>query len=164
MSTDEINHQLRTALHFTPDDLEANRTGRLSDSQALKVGNNVLFQIVTFIGLSIIPFVLIVKSNPRGNLLLVALYVSVMVFVVALFRWQWQVDVKQRRVAFAEGLLSKESYTNDQMLGRVDYTLIVRGERFGVSEQGYLAFTEGETYRVFYTAQSRQVISAEYLG
>ena len=53
----------------------------------------------------------------------------------------------------AEGPLSKESYTNDQMLGRTDYTLIVDGERVGVSEHGYPMFTEGKTYRVFYTSQ-----------
>lgn len=64
----------------------------------------------------------------------------------------------------AEGPLSKESYTNDQMLGRTDYTLIIDGERMGVSEPGYRVFTEGETYRVFYTVQGRQVLSAEYLG
>jgi hypothetical protein len=87
-----------------------------------------------------------------------------MAFIVGVFYQKWQADVRKRRVAFAEGVLSKESYTNDQMLGRTDYTLTVHGERLGVSEQGYRVFTEGETYRVFYTAGSRQVISAEYLG
>ena len=164
-SADEVDRQLRTALQFTLDDLEANRAGRLSDSQSRQVGNKLLFQIVTFIGLSIIPVVLMAASRPNINpMLFVALYASLVVFIVAWFRRQWQVDVKQRLVLSAEGPLSKESYTNDQMLGRIDYTLIVHGERMGVSEQGYGAFTEGEAYRVFYTVQGRQVISAEYLG
>jgi hypothetical protein len=67
-------------------------------------------------------------------------------------------------VLSAEGVLRKESYTNDQMLGRTDYTLIVGGERFGVSAPGHRVFTEGQAYRVFYTVQGRQLISAEYLG
>ena len=120
-SADEVDHHLRTALQFTLDDLEANRAGRLSDSQAQEVRSKLLFQIVKYIGLSIMPVVLMAAWRPNINpLLFVVLYASLVVFIVAWFRRQWQVDVKQRLVLSAEGPLSKESYTNDQMLGRID--------------------------------------------
>jgi len=161
MSADEINHKLRTVLQFTPEDLEANRAGRLSDTQVLEVRNKLLFRTMSFIGLSFIPLVLTVQSGrPVGY----ALYAILIVFIVGWSYWQWDVDVKQRRVEWAEGTLTKESYTNDQMLGRTDYTLIVGGERIDVSEREYSVFTEGEAYRVFYTPRSKQAISAEYLG
>ena len=163
VSANEINHQLRTVLQFTLDDLEANRTGLLSDSQLLDVRNKLLFQIAKYVGLSFLPLIVMIRPNP-GSILPYVLWVSLIVFIVGWFYRQWQVDVGRRHVECAEGVLSKESYTNDQMLGRVDYTLIVSGERIGVSEQGYRVFAEGEAYRVFYTAQGRQAISAEYLS
>lgn len=163
MSADEINDQLRKALQFTPGDLEANRAGRLSDSQASEVSNELLFQVITYGGLLIVVATISVHAS-SNRLVSVIVGAAAIVFIVGVFYQKWRVDVRQRLVLSAVGPLSKESYTNDQMLGRTDYTLIVSGERIGVSEQGYRVFTEGETYRVFYTAQGRQVISAEYLG
>ena len=83
MSTNEINYQLSTALRFTPDALEANRAGRLSDSQLLEVRHKLMSRVVQYSVLGIIPVVLIAMPNPSIHpALSVALYASLVLFIV----------------------------------------------------------------------------------
>jgi hypothetical protein len=149
---------LTGALNFTVADLEANRRGLLTNRQRTYLESQRLKSSEPW-GLSMIGLL------PLG----IVLHMHLMVMVFALCCLVTGIVVNWLRFESDLGgqvlmVSGKLSSIAGQGLGRSGYQIRIGTETFSVSESVKRAFDTALRYRVYYTASTRVILSAELLG
>ena len=168
---------LLSALQNFESDLKSNRLGQLSPHQYEKLSEKRLKET----GLRSIPIPILAIElwmNRRGmgfdslyfpsmycsDILIVLAFAGLMAFSIwyALKPWsQYSRDLRDRQVERAEGRVVQ----NPKQRGRyTSYSIQIAGQEFKVEGRVMLAFQNGGQYRVYYTPNSRTVVSAEPIG
>jgi hypothetical protein len=159
---------LRAALGFNESDLELNRLGTLSESQ-LKSLRAVRFTAVAIV-IGIIIFTVFILWLFRGLLsiaLQFGIIISAVVFLVGILQSLYRgwnnadLDITRKRVICFEGVVSTEVKTDQS--NSESFALKVGETEFVVEKEIFLAFQNGESYRVYCTAYTKNILSAELL-
>ena len=165
--------RLMKALGFTADDLAANREGRLSPrfiEQYKREGSwrSLLPPLLVFtVVVLFLPIGICYndwgKPLSSGSLFIPAIFGAVWLIgslgVISTRRTIFR-DVHHGKVEKVEGTAHLERRDDGE---GYSYHLIVQGRLFGVSNEVYQAFTDGENYAVFYLPYSNKILSAEML-
>jgi hypothetical protein len=171
MPTETLSH-LMDALDFDAADLAANQAGQLSPRQRATLTNQRRLQswlLTLGLALTLIAFVLVIRVRLGGALVLwvgAAITLWALGFGPAqtLVRWLgYDRDLKQGVVRAAEGRITLRAQPGRRRL----YTLALGGQMwaFGpLQKRLFLAFRDGDSYRLYYAAGSRSILSAERLG
>ena len=150
---------LAAQLGFSPDDLAANRNGKLSDYQRGRLRFMLLRDTLLYGLFALVPFVILVvlltaqSSSPFVLLILALLVLAFVVYIVNLQRstradLSGEVKVVTGRVDLRD-------------VGRGIYRIGVGQQNFQVSAKVYYAFADGRFYRVYYTPNLKTILSAE---
>lgn len=161
----KYEERLMDVFRFDDDDLEANQAGQFSQAQIahLKAARNTaIFQFALmwlFIGV-LTAVVVGIGMRVEGALPPVMaglLVISVLPFIFSKAR-RLMKDVRENRILAAEGRvdLSMRNYT--------DYSLFVDKQRFDLKQkEAFLAFKNGDPYRIYFAPHSKQILSVEWL-
>jgi hypothetical protein len=168
-----IQQALAAGFPFTPDDLDSNRVGLLSDAQrrvgrvhlmAQAMGGLVFLLIVLTVAITLGTIGL---DSWRAGTVGTGDFVSVAVagvLVVALGRiaWQARTRLSGQTVAVYEGLVERSRIGGDESPTR--YYFRCGPRRLTVSGGAYHALVADYTYRVYYSPRLSRVLSAEVIG
>jgi hypothetical protein len=140
------------AVGFYEDDLKANQAGQISKEQyrILYIRRNTWLA-----GIFITVSVLIILWFGFRNAFLIALVTGGLFYSCN----TWLIlnkDLKSRQAINVEGRISLD------VNGRI-YTLSLENIQFNIKKDAFLAFKNGDPYRIFYTPYSKQLLSAEWL-
>lgn len=161
-----INRRLQSALDFSEADLIANRAGCLTDHQRQRVLDSALKQIervvsvwaVLLVLYALIPVPQLPDSWVLGGVAAVAGW--------AAMKAQHAVEqFEDGKVAMLEGVLVLDQEVIERRIGysHTRFYLRISGETFRVGESLFECFVERYRYRVFFTADSKYIMSAEFL-
>jgi hypothetical protein len=148
---------LMGALHFSTDDLYANRRGQLSGAQQKQLEDRRIYQLeACLLGLVLIWSIGVLL----GLELLILLFLSAAIGSVMIGLWQRTADDLNEPVTSSTGQLIG---VTDSFPGLLS-TIQIGEERLRVSREAGSAFLPGHTYRVYMTVASRTLLSAEMLA
>jgi hypothetical protein len=160
---------LMTGLTFTERDLRSNREGELSDSQHERLRRErgaylsrsaLVLSISPVAGIYAIAEAGRLLHTPVPLLLLVALALGGYALYVWLRLRRLGGDLRSGYAASVEGV-AQRSTAHDPTRGQHRYTLTIGDTRFEVSKRVYDAFEDDQRYRVYYTPNTRTLLSAE---
>lgn len=159
---------LMSALKFDESDLDLNSQGLLSNPQiAVLRGQRTLYGMGTLAMMAafIIYFRLLGLSAFSGELCFVTIMLGLLGALylhVAFTGWfnAYQ-DVKKGHAEMVAGHTTMEIKSAGK--GGVHYLVTVDDIEFRVDKPAFLAFKNGEPYRVFYAPNTKKILSAEWL-
>lgn len=155
---------LMTALAFSEEDLATNEVGALSPHQVLDFQQRRNVQAV-IAGLYAIVFAfigLMMVTAPRsvGPMLFLALLFSLLVFWIGrVAPWQLNSDL-QAGVQSAEGRIELEVRSAENGTA---YFVKLDDRKFKVKKPAFLAFKNGDPYRIYYAPHSQTILSVDWL-
>jgi hypothetical protein len=159
---------LSEALQFTPDDLAANREGRLSAAQSERLRHlrrrsvMVGLSMIVLIGLVAAALLFVALRNQSGILQLVGIGVTITnAAITGVLARNWLRLSGDLRDGRASALTGEARHTI-RVTGRIaNYLLRVEREEMNVSKPVFFAFEEGRRYRFYRAPASRVLLSAE---
>lgn len=159
---------LMRELDFTPDDLAANRAGRLSDTQAyrlrLKRARSVAIGVGVLLALALAA-TLCLFGGLRGSGILSLVGVGLTIVsagIMGTFARYWlrlSADIRENTVSAFSGPVERIVKPVNQRI--LTYLLRVGGAEFAVDKQTFKAFTHQATYTVYRAKYSGLLLSAE---
>lgn len=167
-NTETLNTVLQETLYLEPEDLEANRAGKISERQKLRVRaqiRSVWLAIGCLLGITTLPLVILALIFGNTVIQLVVIILALVWasgfvrFGVGLRKQYAQVyaDLDTGEAYYAEGFLKKEKRNQ----GRESY-LGLSELWFPVPHKLYDVITEGEYALVYYMPNSKQILALEY--
>jgi hypothetical protein len=167
---------LQSIYQFNDNDLAANRAGRLSPEQAVRLSKDIGsgFGTGCFFGVFLGIFPLVFIGAFTQNVLM-AVGITALVFGVCVLISMRSAKGQQRKLASAtvtkaHGMtfvnIRKVRHTGKNSYTETIYTVEIGDTKFTVEENAYYAFKEGAVYNVFYVPEldGQPIISAEQLG
>lgn len=159
---------LRAALHFTDQDLAANRLGKLTSMQAQRLRRqqrrSALFGGLAFVTLALAATALIFAGQQASSaiMLLAGMGITLVnaLIVGHLGRAFMRVDSDLRSNG-VEALAGEVQRVLRRGRQRDNYLLQVAGQRLYVSQDIFLQFDHQRRYRIYRTRLSRILLSAE---
>lgn len=172
-----LNERVKQAFSLTEDDIAANREGHLSATQSEYLtqperyegksgagcGAFVLILIVGFFLFASIQSDTSTKKilNGLGQTIILMLCSGSGIALLGLsMMGSLKDDIRNKRVVAVEGVIECRSHYQK---GEHHYRVSVGRASFAVPKHIYEAFTDGETYRLYYLPLSEVLIAAEHL-
>lgn len=159
---------LSDILGFTPDDLDINRSGKLSDSQRDRLQRmwkrTRNFVIAGFIVVALTATVFLFLGNENESLVLSFIGISLTVVnaavmgVGATHYLRMQRDLREGRVAVLTGTIRHTILLNRR---NRTYILDFAGERLIVPRATFNAFEEGAAYHLYRSPAMKVLLTAE---
>lgn len=153
---------LMDALAFDEDDVAANRTGHFSNGQHARLRSQWNTEVSLAVLFTLVPIVLLAAlllttHLPAATVIpVIALFTPLVVLLFAAFMvkaLRLRADLRDDQVLSAEGRISLQ----------LEYFLNVGDKRFPLKERAFLAFKNGDPYRVYYSQRSKRLLSVEWL-
>lgn len=154
---------LENAFHFTPEDLAANRAGRISPDQKTYVKRQWRFDIFAPIFLVVlmafVTMALFASSVVEG---IVATIITLAVAAFFAIRARPREDqITPLSVTGPAKLLDTAPEAEGEEHRKYDHGLRINAVEFPISELAYEAIQEGETYTIYYLPKTRTILSVE---
>jgi hypothetical protein len=164
----KYEERLMATFAFDEDDLEANQAGYFSAQQRDR------FQAKHIKGVWTAAFFSLLVAGVLGGILVgiptpspiqIILTVGILMFggLLSFFALQirrLRADLQEDRVLTAEGRIDLSLKTGQN---KADYFLRVAGMRFPIKKRAFLAFKNGDPYRIYYAPHSKRILSVEWL-
>lgn len=167
VEADESVIGLQAALRFTADDLAANRRGSLSAAQIQRLRYGwKQFALIGLILLVVLgPIALAILSvNQNGKFLIGVILAAIILGGITIGVFSGAINHNrslQAGVNATTGILHKRAAMGE---GRRIHYVKIGTHEFVVPAPAYLWFTEGATYRVYYTYAEEQIVAAEFVS
>ena len=174
---DDFDYRLGDSLHFSQEDLQANREGRISSAQQqIRRGKRIkdvliMLALSVVMGAAIALHVSAMQRDGTSSGLLIAMDVVLGLCIVALlarivyivFELRGFGDLHQvDRVSGAIQLSQRGARTTDNY--RSHYTgflLYIRGRTFRIPYEAYFALKETDPYTVYFVPRTGELLSLE---
>lgn len=162
---------LRSAFRFDAQDLEANQAGKLTDWQRNRLRADVrrssaLLAVFAFGGLFLSGLMTLMWSSaPQATMsrLVVPLIVIAVTSLILVFYWarsqRTAADLNTQAVSVAEGRVLLKASSGQSG----EYAVRIGDVQFPLKQHEFLAFKNGDPYRVYYTSRSKRILSVEWL-
>ena len=154
--TGDHNQDLRRVLNFTEEDLTANRQGQITNAQRFHLIKRTSGYFLIVI---VVMTVFFLVTSGFGFFLQILGYYALLILIML----PWLAFVS-RRVKSVEGTLTKHEQTSHDPREPIMNTVKVKGLEFSVQEAIFDCFVESLTYRIFYTAIGKLIVSAEQIN
>jgi hypothetical protein len=161
---------LNDALHFTDDDLDANRAGQLSDAQRARLRaafqRSLIVAFIALMGIGLTAAVLIYQGQRSDSLVLSIIGVSLTLVNAAIMGILAQSYIRLSADLRADSLLVTRgivSHTVRIYSRAASYLLEIQGERLLVPKAVFFAFEDKQSYALYRTRASKTLLSAERL-
>ncbi len=155
---------LMRALRFDEEDLAANESGSFSVGQVQTLKRQrgtVIISVSALLG--IVTMLLLFANVYAGGLApLVIVFLIVVAFVLlvgGLAALQVTRDLRAG-LQLVEGRIDLDTTPGQNS---ATYTVKVEGKKFKVKKRAFLAFKNGDPYRIYYTPHTKTILSAEWL-
>ena len=149
---------LMRALNFTEDDLTLNAAGQLSAAQINRLKTQRTTTATVAVALSVIVGALYARSlAPLVMMVLIFVLFTVVTGIIPAV--QMTRDL-QAGVQVAEGRVELDTIPRRK---RTVYLVKLDGQKFKVQKMTFLAFKNGDPYRIYYAPHSRTILAAEWL-
>ena len=144
---------LMNALRFTEEDLTANQQAKMSVSQRLRCLTNRDGWLVAglFCGFGF----LAIWLGARDAVFFLVVFAAG-IFACGQHVYNYHTDATKGIVAALEGRI------NLDIFGR-RFSIEIDGMRFNLKRDTFLAFKNGDPYRIYYSPKSKMLLSAEWL-
>ena len=150
-------HALIMALNFDEVDLEANREGLLSESQRIRLDDQQFKKDIILVGI-IIWFVLVLAQvlfvQSADTWWFMAIFCGVVIVSMSHHRRRLYNDLNGCEGRVRLDIINERGL--QYKIGIGDIELFVKKEVF-------LAFKNGDPYRIYYTPRTKKILSAEWL-
>ncbi len=167
----KVDSMLAEALKFTHDDLSANRDGYMTKEQRKRLRLIGLSQYLPsavgsiVFGAAFILCLLLLLARLRDNTLLIlsaffgfgSLWLAGYAYVQ---RRKFKADLEKGDVVEAAGQINLNIFG---LSNRVSFSIGIEKQRFRVTRQILLVFKNGEPYRIYYTPNTKTLLSAEQI-
>lgn len=155
---------LMNALDFDADDLEANERGEFSPAQIKRLNRGWLgTRTMTGVTSAFVLAIPVMYAFLRGAATpLIGITLVILLVLVAVDRvksWQMQRDL-QAGIAQAEGRIELDMRYGQNS---ANYYARIDGKKFRIKKATFLAFKNGDPYRLYYTPYSNMILSAAWL-
>ena len=166
----KYEERLMETFDFSEDDLDVNRMGQLSRRQAVRLNKQRQTQVLGATGILIVGIFTVlvifgVVSAARMTYQALSTLAGLSLFFLLPSWIIWSRasklinDLQRNRVAIIEGLVD----LSVQGVQTANYLLHVGDTSFTVKQKMFLAFKNGDPYRIYYTPHSQQILSVEWL-
>jgi hypothetical protein len=161
---------LSVAMRFTEEDLEANRRGLLSEAQLDRFRRNrtrlLALNGVAFVGLGLASLLCIAPLfGVDIGVLVAAGFVALFASIILAFSVKrantWRSELYSGKAAALEGRVRLDVRPAGNNVAT--YIVAIDDQKFGVRKDVFLAFKNGDPYRLYYAPQSKTLLSAEWL-
>ncbi len=169
----KYERHLMDAIGFDAGDLAMNQAGTFSETQRRRLQNWWMFwtlglaaAVIVGAGMSALLFLAILFAPPSVALKIAAGLVAIILACVVLYAFCWFKradyldDLDECIVYGAEGRIR---LILDEGRNNARYLVGVGSLAFVVSKQVFLAFKNGDPYRVYYAPNSKRIVAAEWL-
>lgn len=163
-----MTNNLQQALDFTDDDLQANRDGKLSPKQRMKLESAQKGSFRALWVMAIITLAALILGVFVGGIVLImlgtiALLLSIMALVEYLNSYRaYDHDLKLPTIETVQGLLEYMMRENSAFDGMTHPAGIRIGDmKFLLLDDQVLSFEEGEVYVLYYAPATQTLLSAE---
>lgn len=169
----KYERHLMDAIGFDAGDLAVNRAGTFSEDQRRKLENWRMFwtlglaaAVIVGAGVSAILFLAFLFAPQAVALKIAAGLVVIILACVALYAFCWFKradyldDLDERLVYATEG---RVRLALDEGRNNARYLVSVGSLTFVVGKQAFLAFKNGDPYRIYYAPNSKRIVAAEWL-
>lgn len=171
----KYEERLMEALAFDEDDLAANQAGELSSRQVARLNREQLSTglggaLVLVFGIVIVSLVMGTVNFALMTLPALVILIAISAFFLGLSAVIWSrsrklyADLVDRWVAEIEGRVDLSVRAGQNAASY--YLRVGDGEdsvRFTVKQRAFLAFKNGDPYRIYYARRSKRLLSAEWL-
>lgn len=163
---------LAQTIGFNDDDLDANRIGIFSDRQCQSLRRlRMLWRIIFYAIVVACPTACLVAINDgirRGDTIASRIGIIIFIFaftgVLLIFcyrEWkQYNDDVTEGLVQGVEGCISIMPHREKH---GISFTITIQGETLTVNQGIFLAFKNGDPYAIYFSPNTRKLLSAEWL-
>ncbi len=165
---------LMTAFYFDAQDLEANQAGKLTDWQRNRLKADIrrstsALAIIGFGGVFVFAagasvFVSSPHTPAESLLPLVLIVLMIAAFAAAYYYLRSQhasADLSQQQVGTVEGRVELKAASSGERSSA--YSARVGSIQFPLKQHEFLAFKNGDPYRIYYAPQSHRILSLEWL-
>jgi hypothetical protein len=150
--------QIADTLGFTLEELALNRAGKMSSHQVAESVKNALGAsglVITMVGLTLVVLFL---GRPTGVIRVMSTVICLgLIALFTMFAWQAARDAVSHEVLVAEGPLEFRS-------GHRQGSMVVVGAFRSTVDNAHKALAAGERYRVYYRANTGDLLSIEPLA
>lgn len=165
-----LRTDLTDALHFSEDDIAANRDSRLSSGQQVRLRRGfrrtLIAGVVGIILIGLVATMLIFLGQQNNSTVLVIMGIALTVLNAAILgllvrsRLRLQSDLA-KPVRMQDGIVSRTL----RISGRSPtYILKFEGDDLIVNKNTFNAFIDGAVYKLYRTAATKTLIAAEMVG
>jgi len=161
----DAENALMWAIGFIQEDLNANRDGRLSKIQRDQIAS----QMFRWMGIAILATLVILWSvlNAAGRInsaieqggIVWSIVASVAGFAWCMWK-QFYDEIRAPEIGAVQGRVEL-GFQNSK--NATALTLTIQGMRFNIKQNVFLAFTNGDSYAIYYAPYSKTLLSAEWL-
>lgn len=167
----KYEERLMEALAFDEDDLAANQAGEFSgrqiarlnrDRRSLALGVAIILLVGFFammLALGAVDFAFLTPA-----ILVILVGMSATFIGLSAFIWarsaRTSADLRENRAAEVEGRVDLSVRAGQNA---ASYYLRVGDKRFTVKQKAFLAFKNGDPYRIYYAPRSKRILSVEWL-
>jgi hypothetical protein len=163
-------YTLEQSLHFDYDDLAENARGVLSERQQESLNEKRKQWLLIFSGLSVLFGVLVIQAVGQWMTFaykydVYCIYIAIgavglFIIYTAYARWNGYTQALQSPLETVEGPVQLDVVTGNKSLR---YSLAVGDAQFYVQKPVFLAFKNGDPYRIYYAPAAKMIVSAEWL-
>lgn len=162
-SKHKSGNPLMQALNFNEDDLAANREGRLSKAQRNLLYSHQNVQntwiLLSFLTGCPLMLVLLLAASRLGALILV----PVMVIGLAVATWFFLSQRQRFARDLADAVHVLEGPVQLDVISESTYIVAIGDQELSVKKAAFLAFKNGDPYRIYYAPHSKTVLSVEWM-
>ena len=161
----KYEERLMDVFSFDEDDLDANQAGQLSRRQLnhLKAGRNSARYggaLLGLIGLMVLAILLpaSVGSGFSASLIVPLVVGAIMaagLVALSIRARRMSADLRENRVAESEGRVELQMKTGQNA---ASYYVTVDKRRFTIKQKAFLAFKNGDPYRIYYAPHSKRIL------
>jgi hypothetical protein len=155
--------RLEDVIGFTDDDLEDNLRGDLSNRQIseLLISRNTaaVIAVITLLG-SCGLFALVFTVNDAALIVVVQIIAGITALWGLSRAYRFQHDLRDG-LEFIDGPVHLDIKNAGR--GGADYLVAIEDVRFRVKKDVFLAFKNGDPYRIFFAPHSKRILSVEWL-
>lgn len=167
------NEFIQAVLNITPEDLHANENGKISDNQRRLIAKNRnswnVGAIAIILSLTVMVVGVMIGSDvvaPNDLMILFVLVGLPILIGVAMQTPKWlnsNTDLRNGETAYVEGRIWQEIQGRNGIYAKQNYLLHIEDMTFEVEQDIFLAFRNGDPYRIYYGPRSKTILGAEWL-
>jgi hypothetical protein len=153
---------LMNALGYTDEDLAANQNGQLGPTQRAQLtGNLNNWRLLAIVTIALAALLSVYRGDGWATPVAVWLIATPILVYIGVKARAYSLDLHADEVEMVEGLIALDIINRGK--NGVAYILDIEDLSFNIRKTVFLAFKNGDPYRLYYAPHSKLLLGAEWL-